>query len=610
MLLSRLSRSQPSGVVIVPLPDKRVVTTATMMSPEMASGRAIVSEVAFEARAVVPPRSTIEPSEPGGGVNSACSKSGMLFAGGANAPASAAAPSRAVQAAIAIPRGRLPNIASASAVAGPMHKVLPPFVYLHRLTGSTKGTVSLIRVPPEEASYPRHNWLPGVIPADARRFRVFDGKLGETLAAGGAELVQFEPEVELGTTDTLADDAPYVVIAINHLPPEGGSRWMRAGRRATRSLQVRVRAERARRNLRARSYPMTSVVLWEWEQAVRLPHLRSSSKSQWRERFPLEALVIGSRRGRCPTVLDASLTQAGDQIGARLDCGWPLATQASLVAIAEEGVLRVAIGPAGQHLGHQRDALMALKASSPPPEIAHLIPDWLADGTTGLAQWSLEQRMPGSPAPFELPPRLFEECIDFLVALSSLGDNSAPTTSPARDAEVIARNRDGERAQALRRLGRDVETTLAGAPRVFAHGDFWSRNLLIENGRLTGVVDWDHGGPGKLPFLDLLQLRLNMVRAGTHQFFGPALVEYLLPWAWDGGDDDSRAYAKRLGIEVNADQLEAFVIAYWLDRIGHELGSYADRIERPVWMQQNVDFVLEAIADAGILDRSGASAAS
>jgi hypothetical protein len=476
--------------------------------------------------------------------------------------------------------------------------------------GEHEGAVSLISVLPEEASYPRHNWLPGAIPADARRFRVFDRKLGKTLVAAGAELVQSEPEVELGTTDTLADDAPYVVIGINHLPPEGGSRWMRAARRATRSLQVRVRAERARRNLRARSYPMTSVVLWEWEQAVRLPHVRSSSKSLWRERFPLEALVIGSRRGRCPTVLDASLTQAGDQIGARLDCGWPLATQASLVAIAEEGVLRVAIGPAGQHLWHQRDALMALKASSAPPEIAHLVPDWLADGTTGLAQWSLEQRMPGSPAPFELPPDLFEECIDFLVALSSLGDNSAPTTSPARDAEVIAGNRDGERAQALRRLGRDVETTLAGAPRVFAHGDFWSRNLLIENGRLAGVVDWDHGGPGKLPFLDLLQLRLNMVRAGTHQFLGPALVEHLLPWAWAGGDDDSRAYAKRLGIEVNADQLEAFVIAYWLDRVGHELGSYADRIERPVWMQQNVDFVLEAIAGAGILDRSGASASS
>jgi Phosphotransferase enzyme family len=253
---------------------------------------------------------------------------------------------------------------------------------------------------------------------------------------------------------------------------------------------------------------------------------------------------------------------------------------------------------------------MALEGSSPPPEIAHLVPDWLADGTTGLAQWSLEQRLPGSPAPFKLPPDLFAECIDFLVVLGGLGDNSTPTSSPADDAEVIARNRGGERAQALRRLGSDVETRLAAAPRVFAHGDFWSRNLLIENGRLAGVVDWDHGGPGRLPFLDLLQLRLNMVRAATHQFLGPALVEHLLPWAWAGGDDYSRAYARRIGIEVNADQLEAFVIAYWLDRIGHEVGSYADRIERPVWMQQNVDFVLEAIAKAGILDRSGASAAS
>ena len=126
MLLSRLTRSQPSGVVIVPLPDRRAVTAATMTSPETATGRAIVSEDAFEARAVVRPRKAIEPTdESGDEVTSDGSRSGRLFAGGANAPASAAAPSRAVQAAIAIPRGRLPNIASASAVAGPCIRFSP-----------------------------------------------------------------------------------------------------------------------------------------------------------------------------------------------------------------------------------------------------------------------------------------------------------------------------------------------------------------------------------------------------------------------------------------------------------------------------------------------------
>ncbi len=272
------------------------------------------------------------------------------------------------------------------------------------------------------------------------------------------------------------------------------------------------------------------------------------------------------------------------------------------MAIASEAVLRVAVGPAREHLWHQRDALTALDTSSPPPQIARLVPDQLADGKAGLGDWSLEQRLSGSPPPAQLPPELLEECIGFLVTLGGLGDNSTPTTSPSGDAEAIARALPGDRAQALRRLGSQVEQTLAEVPRIFAHGDFWSRNLLIEDGRLSGVVDWDHGGPGRLPFLDLLQLRLNMIRAGTHQFLGPALVEHLLPWAQAGGDDHSRAYARQIGIEPTVHELETFVLAFWLDRVGHEVSSYADRAERPVWIEQNVDLVLKAIAAAAILD--------
>jgi hypothetical protein len=272
------------------------------------------------------------------------------------------------------------------------------------------------------------------------------------------------------------------------------------------------------------------------------------------------------------------------------------------VAIAPEAVLRVAVGPARENLWHQRDALTALEASSPPPQIARLVPDQLADGKAGLGDWSLEQRLTGSPPPAQLPPELLEECIGFLVTLGGLGDNSTPTTSPSADAEAIARALAGDRTQALRRLGSQVEQTLADVPRIFAHGDFWSRNLLIEDGRLSGVVDWDHGGPGRLPFLDLLQLRLNMIRAGTHQFLGPALVEHLLPWSRAGGDDHSRAYARQIGIEPTAHELETFVVAFWLDRVGHEVSFYADRAERPVWIEQNVDLVLQAIAETGILD--------
>jgi aminoglycoside phosphotransferase (APT) family kinase protein len=454
------------------------------------------------------------------------------------------------------------------------------------------------------ASHPRHNWLAALVPADARRFRVVEAELAATLAHAGAELTETSPDVEIvPRTDGLRGDAPYAIVSLGLIPSEGGSRAVRASKRIAASLRIRAQAVRSQRSLRRRDYPTTSVILWEWEQAVRLPWFQPRSELAWSERFPLNALVVGSRRGRPATVLDSSLAQAAEQTGASLESEWPLATQAGLVAIDHSRVLRVAIGPAGRQLGRQRDVLATLGASSLTPSVARRVPSLLGHGGTGLAEWSLEQRLPGAPPPPRLSDRLVEECVDFLVALHEAGNNREPTSFPSRDAEILARASDSERADSVRRIGSRVETALGDIPRVFAHGDFWSRNLLTENGRLVGVIDWDHGGPGRLPLLDLLQLRVNAVRAATHEFLGPAVVNYLLPWARAGGDELVRSYTRRIGIEPTTAQLEAFVVAYWLDRVGHELESHADRVDRPVWMQQNVELVVRAIAEAGLVER-------
>lgn len=128
MLLSRLTGIQPGGEAIVPLPDKRTVTTVIMTSPETASGRAIVSERAFELRAVVCPRRTIGPSVGLDGWETSAvntgSRNGMPLAGAANAPAKALATRKAVQAASAI-RGRLPNISFTSAEQPPRVRFSP-----------------------------------------------------------------------------------------------------------------------------------------------------------------------------------------------------------------------------------------------------------------------------------------------------------------------------------------------------------------------------------------------------------------------------------------------------------------------------------------------------
>jgi hypothetical protein len=129
ILLSRLTRVQPRGEVIVPLADKRALTTATMMSPGIARGLAIESEVPLPVRPVVAPRSAIEPSGVAGVGPNSIAVNGRLLAGGASAPAMAMETRRAVQAAVATCRGRLPNMASASAEVLAIRKLLPFSAY-------------------------------------------------------------------------------------------------------------------------------------------------------------------------------------------------------------------------------------------------------------------------------------------------------------------------------------------------------------------------------------------------------------------------------------------------------------------------------------------------
>jgi aminoglycoside phosphotransferase (APT) family kinase protein len=454
-----------------------------------------------------------------------------------------------------------------------------------------------VSVGQREAIYPRHNWLPAVIPADARRFRVADERLAATLAQAGAELVAAEPDIEIAPARKLEGRAPYAIVSLNQLPREGGPRLLRAVRRSLGSFRVQALARALRLVVRRRGYPITSIVVWEWEQVVRLSgenqgrrHLRVA------ERLPLSALVVGSRRGKPPTVLDNVLREVSGNLGSPIRPGWPLVRQGGLVVIADQAVVRVAIGPAGRELRLLRTALEALRRTGPPSVVSDRVP-WILDaGRTGLAEWTVERRLPGSEPPERLTDHLLADCVDFLVALHGAGAGQA-STPLAEHAAVIAAVCDPRDSDAVARAGRDLDESLDDVSRGFAHGDFWMQNLLTEGGRLVGVVDWHGAGPGRLPLLDLLHLRLSEIFQRTRRYLGTTLVEHLLPWARSGGDDVARSYCQRIGIEPSSDLLESLVIAYWLTRTARELEMYADRVERPVWMRHNVTLVARTIAD-------------
>ncbi|MFY9577995.1 MAG: aminoglycoside phosphotransferase family protein [Gaiellaceae bacterium] len=46
-------------------------------------------------------------------------------------------------------------------------------------------------------------------------------------------------------------------------------------------------------------------------------------------------------------------------------------------------------------------------------------------------------------------------------------------------------------------------------PRTAVHGDFWSGNLLLDGGRVTGTIDWEAGSPVGEPVRDLVRFALG-----------------------------------------------------------------------------------------------------
>jgi ubiquinone/menaquinone biosynthesis C-methylase UbiE/aminoglycoside phosphotransferase (APT) family kinase protein len=57
------------------------------------------------------------------------------------------------------------------------------------------------------------------------------------------------------------------------------------------------------------------------------------------------------------------------------------------------------------------------------------------------------------------------------------------------------------------------------------HGDFWTENILEQNGKITAVLDWDRFDPRGLPYLDLFHLLTKHERDSNHgSRFGQAAI--------------------------------------------------------------------------------------
>jgi hypothetical protein len=333
------------------------------------------------------------------------------------------------------------------------------------------------------------------------------------------------------------------------------------------------------------------VLYWDLPDRVRLPELTDEGP-----RLPRYALAVGRRGQREPTAVQSALEAASEH---GLEARWA-STRAGLVVLAVNGsLLRVAIGPTRAEIDNGLASLEALRAAAPPPEVANRVPWPLSRGRVGLADWSLERLLNGTQPPRAVPEPLFGDCLAFLEALGRLRDDRAGGQEFSALADAVVDVCRPETARALRAVVSRLDGRLAGVPRCFAHGDFFSGNLLADDsGRLSGVVDWDAAGPGRLPLLDLLHLELTRSGPFADENWGRALLARLLPLARAGGDDAIGHYCGELGLTTDASLLEALVFAYWLDYAAYQLRAHPVRRVQPAWIDGNVELVVRSAAEA------------
>jgi hypothetical protein len=433
--------------------------------------------------------------------------------------------------------------------------------------------------------------LPVVLPDGVARAWTTDPQLVAVLRASGVEVDQHDPEVALGSGDLPATPAAHRVALIGpRVEPGEGARGRDGIARASAWSSSTVRA--AKLWVSARGAGSRELVRWDVEHRLEVAGAEVDDP-RVAERAPRRAaVVVRERPGRWESCLDAVLAEVG------ITASGVLAKEALLVVMSADVVTRVALRAAAGRLAVEQDVIERTGALLP-PALAALLPAATGGGVHGPVAWATQRRLPGQPPEAPLDDAVRRSCLDVLAALH------AETGPPIGRQELLALG-DGaaerlgasgatDAARAVQRVAQEFAETLADVRTVWGHGDLWHGNLLVTGDRLTGIVDWDGGGPGQLPLEDLFQLLAADRGPGGALGYGRALVDVVLPWAQLGGDEDARRLLRPVGLEPTASLLRALVAGAWLRRTASQLERYGDRARRTSWVAANVSDVIPAL---------------
>jgi len=214
------------------------------------------------------------------------------------------------------------------------------------------------------------------------------------------------------------------------------------------------------------------------------------------------------------------------------------------------------------------------------------VPRLLGAGSSATTAWTAEMLLPGH-RPRRLSRQLFADAVAFECALPRADHDAAATARPdlARLGEMFPRH-----AARLGQLADATDDRLRHVPSVIAHGDLWSGNLLVADGRLSGVADWDAYSDQAVPGVDLLHLFATDVALRRRGPRGSVVHEQ--PWA----EDDFRAatccYWEALGIRPTWSLLASVGVAWWARQTAADVRRNPSLCENTSWVTANVDSVV------------------
>ena len=196
--------------------------------------------------------------------------------------------------------------------------------------------------------------------------------------------------------------------------------------------------------------------------------------------------------------------------GQALVCKIPT-TEAALAAVRREARILVDL---------RRMSLRGEVAATIPRYVSSSLPSALASGTEVL----VSTQLPGTPMSrgyhqWRHTARPGPVVRDLDLALGWLGslwtetaDGSRPCVWGGQVAEDLAHRWDGSDLldPALERLHAAHQQLAAHqSPRTTVHGDFWVGNVLVRDGVVSGVVDWEAGSVRGWPLRDAARLLLS-----------------------------------------------------------------------------------------------------